>query len=224
MQSGIRADSALPYLTYHALGLAILRTRDPSEVAEYMAADALHVSRSRSLVIIDEVDKAPRDFPNDILNELDQLYFRVPELDNRPIRADDEFRPIVILTSNSEKDLPDAFMRRCIFYHIPFPDNAQMRAIVESRLGAFTGGSSPFLADALDLFYALRDRAALRKKPSTAELLEWITILRASADGAENPLRDDPNAATRTLSALVKGVDDRSHALQTVQAWAAARR
>ncbi len=224
VQSGIRAETALPYITYNALGQAILRTRDPAEVSDYVPAGTVHEGKVRSLVIIDEVDKAPRDFPNDILNELDQLYFRVPELDNRSIQADDALRPIIILTSNSEKDLPDAFLRRCIFYHIPFPDAAQMQAIVESRLGVFTGGSSQFLSDALELFYALRERASLRKKPATAELLEWITTLIASGDGAENPLRSDREAPLRTLSALVKTVEDRPRALQTVQEWAAARR
>ncbi len=220
VQSGIRTESALPYISYNALGQAILRTRDPREVAAYVPEGQLHTAPERSLVIIDEVDKAPRDFPNDILNELDQLYFRVAELDNRPIRASVEYRPIVVLTSNSEKDLPDAFLRRCIFYHIPFPDREQMRSIVEARLGSFTAGASAFLDDALDLFYALRNRAALRKKPATAELLEWITSLVEMADGKANPLRDDPEAATQTLSALVKTVEDRERAVKTVQEWA----
>ncbi len=220
VQSGIRTESALPYISYNALGQAILRTRDPREVAAYVPEGQLHTAPERSLVIIDEVDKAPRDFPNDILNELDQLYFRVAELDNRPIRASAEYRPIVVLTSNSEKDLPDAFLRRCIFYHIPFPDREQMRGIVEARLGSFTAGASAFLDDALDLFYALRNRAALRKKPATAELLEWITSLVDAAGGKANPLRDDPEAATQTLSALVKTVEDRERAVKTVQEWA----
>lgn len=220
VQSGIRTESALPYISYNALGQAILRTRDPQEVAAYVPEGQLHSAPERSLVIIDEVDKAPRDFPNDILNELDQLYFRVAELDNRQIRASAEYRPIVVLTSNSEKDLPDAFLRRCIFYYIPFPDREQMRGIVEARLGSFTAGASAFLDDALDLFYALRNRAALRKKPATAELLEWITSLVEMSGGSANPLRDDPKAATQTLSALVKTVEDRERAVKTVQEWA----
>lgn len=229
VQSGIRSDNALPYITYNALGQAIIRTREPAEVAPYLPEGLLHTGKTRSLVIIDEIDKAPRDFPNDILNELDQLYFRIPELDNQPIRADDELRPIIILTSNSEKDLPDAFLRRCIFYHIPFPDKQQMRQIVESRLGLFTGGSSEFLSDALDLFYALRGNASLRKKPATAELLEWITALQVTAAGSVNPLRDDRQSGRRaqsarsTLSALVKTVEDQTHAATTVGQWAERR-
>ncbi len=220
VQSGIRTDSALPYISYNALGQAILLTRAPADVAAYVPEGQLHAAPVRSLVIIDEVDKAPRDFPNDILNELDQLYFRVAELDNRPIRAADDLRPIVILTSNSEKDLPDAFLRRCVFYNIPFPNATQMRKIVESRMGVFTGGSSAFLSDALDLFYAVRERPALRKKPATAELLEWITTLVERGQGKTNPLRDDPDAATRSLSALVKTVQDQEEARKAVQMWA----
>ena len=223
VQSGIRSESALPYITYNALGAAILYTREPAEVASYLPDGQTHPGKSRSLVIIDEIDKAPRDFPNDILNELDQLYFRIPELDNRPIRADEALRPIVILTSNSEKDLPDAFLRRCIFYNIPFPDAAQMRQIIETRLGLFAGGSSEFLSDALELFYALRTRASLRKKPATAELLEWITTLQHGTDGARNPLRDDRAAATRTLSVLVKTVEDQEKARRVVEDWTGQR-
>src|SRR5262249_10942839 len=157
------------------LGKAILFTRQPSEVSMYLPEGMIHPGKSQSVVIIDEIDKAPRDFPNDILNELDQLYFRVPELDNQPITVDDALRPIVIITSNSEGDLPDAFLRRCIFYHIPFPGSDQMRGIVEGHLGVFAGGASQFLDDSLTLFYALRDDSVgLRKKPATAELLEWI--------------------------------------------------
>ena len=224
VQSGVRSETALPYITYNALGAAILYTRDPDEVAPYLPEGQLHPGKSRSLVIIDEIDKAPRDFPNDILNELDQLYFRIPELDNRPITSDDALRPIVILTSNSEKDLPDAFLRRCIFYHIPFPGAAEMRQIVESRLGVFAGGSTELLSDALDLFYALRTRATLRKKPATAELLEWVTTLQSGGDAVANPLRADPGAATRTLSALVKTVEDQEKARRIVEEWAAQRK
>lgn len=220
VQSNIRSESALPYITYNALGKAILFSNEPDEVARYLPEGLRHPGKSRSLVIIDEIDKAPRDFPNDILNELDQLYFRIPELDNEPIRVDEALRPIVILTSNSEKDLPDAFLRRCIFYNIPFPGRDDMQKIVESRLGVFAGGSSEFLSDALDLFYLLRGtNTNLKKKPATAELLEWMMSLRADANGIANPLRADPAAAMRTLSALVKTVDDQKKARSIVETW-----
>lgn len=219
VQTNVRHDSALPYITYHALGKAILLTRDPAEVAPYLPEGFLHGGRTRSLVIIDEIDKAPRDFPNDILNELDQLYFRIPELDNQPIRVDESLRPVVVITSNSEKDLPDAFLRRCIFYHIPFPTPEQMLAIVSTRLGIYTGDSDAFLAEALELFYQLREKASMRKKPSTAELLEFISAMMSAADDAPNPLAVDPGVASRSLSALTKTVEDQEKAARIVDEW-----
>jgi MoxR-like ATPase len=177
------------YITYHALGTAIVRTRKQGEVASFVPADFEHGDPCRSVVLIDEIDKAPRDFPNDVLNELELMYFRVPELGNVKIEANSEFEPIVVITSNSEKDLPDAFLRRCIYYHIPFPDRERLEGIVANRLGSFSGGASEFLDAALDFFFELRDPAqALRKKPATAELLAWILTLRELAEGRENPL------------------------------------
>jgi MoxR-like ATPase len=225
--SGITHDTALPYITYNALGKAILFTHEPTSVARYLPSGYAHPGRSRSIVLIDEVDKAPRDFPNDILNELDQLYFRVSELDNEPISADPDLRPIVILTSNSEKDLPDAFLRRCIFYHIPFPTQDQMSRIVSDRLGLHTGGSSALLTDALELFYLLRQPGSgLRKKPATAELLDWVGVLvDSSAPGdAENPLVRDPELALRTISSLVKTVEDQEKATRITREWLDRRR
>jgi MoxR-like ATPase len=172
-QSGV-ASSPLPYLTYRALGIAVLRTRTPEEVATFVPAGFAHGGKRRSVVLIDEIDKAPRDFPNDILNELEQLFFRVPELGDVRIDTDPALHPVVVFTSNSEKDLPDAFLRRCIYYHIPFPDRERLAAIVARRIGGAVRGSSRLLDDALDLFYELRAPASgLRKKPATAELLGW---------------------------------------------------
>ncbi len=102
-QSRIADRSPLDYLTYNALGTAILRTREKSEIENFVPRDFVHPGKKRSIVLIDEVDKAPRDFPNDILNELEHLYFRVPELGNVEIEANPELQPIVVITSNSEK-------------------------------------------------------------------------------------------------------------------------
>src|SRR5205085_17909 len=124
----------------------------------------------RSVVLIDEVDKAPRDFPNDLLNEVEGMFFRVPELGNIRVEADPGMQPIVVVTSNSEKSLPDAFLRRCIYFHIPFPDRDRLAEIIAARLGRFAGRGQEFLDDALDLFYNLRDMSTgLRKRPATAE-------------------------------------------------------
>ena len=94
----------------------------------------VHPGKRRSVVLIDEVEKAPRDFPNDILNEIERMYFRIPELGNRAVEADPDHYPIVLMTNNSEKSLPDAFLRRCIYYNIPFPDAEALEAIVLARL------------------------------------------------------------------------------------------
>jgi MoxR-like ATPase len=218
-QSGVAADSALPYLTYNALGTAVLHTHDPQEVADYLPDGFNHPGKTRSVVLIDEIDKAPRDFPNDMLNELEQLYFRVPELGGVRLSADPNLQPVIIITSNSEKDLPDAFLRRCIYYNIPFPPRDRLTEIVTGRLGAFTGGSSLFLDQALDLFYRLRAPAnGLRKKPATAELLGWLLSLQTLADGAENPLTVD-GLAERTLSNLVKTAEDQARAVEILQIW-----
>jgi MoxR-like ATPase len=219
-QSGISSSTALPYITYHALGLAMLYTQDPEDVAELLPREARHARRRRSVVLIDEVDKAPRDFPNDILNELELLYFRVPELGDVTVEADPALQPIVIITSNSEKDLPDAFLRRCIYYNIPFPSRDRLETIVAVRLGATLAGS-PFLDAAMDLFFRLRAPSnGLLKKPATAEILGWLLSLQRVADNEhrDNPLAQ-PELARRTLSSLVKTAEDQQRAAAVVDQW-----
>lgn len=223
-QSNIQADSALPYISYQALGSAILRTRDPSEVAGYLPPGSNHTAKTRSVVLIDEIDKAPRDLPNDILNELERMYFRIPELGGALIEADPALNPIVIITSNSEKDLPDAFLRRCVFYNIPFPGLDRLQRIVSGRLGLYATDSSAFVNDALELFNELRSPASgLRKNPATAELLDWMAALKDMSGNAENPLAE-PELALRTLSNLVKTAEDQKKAQGIVQRWMDKRR
>ena len=132
----------------------------------------------RSVVLIDEIDKAPRDFPNDVLNELEHLYFRVPECGNVVLRADDRYRPIVVITSNSERDLPEPFLRRCVFHHIAFPDEDTVRRIALNHLGAHVRGLEPLLDEAVALFAELRaDVAGLSRRPGLAEFLNWLIVL-----------------------------------------------
>jgi len=150
------------YITYDALGLAIQR------------AEVRVSSPRRSVVLIDEVDKAPRDFPNDILNEIEEFSFTVAETGNK-FTAQEAFRPIVLLTSNSEKNLPDAFLRRCIFYNIPPPDHVQLLEIVKRRL-KLSADFLPFVDPLVKHFEEIRE-LALKKKPATAELLAWLTVL-----------------------------------------------
>jgi len=120
---------------------------------------------TRSVVLIDEIDKAPRDFPNDLLNEIEQMQFTVRETETT-FRAGETFRLILILTSNSEKDLPEAFLRRCVFYHISFPSEVQLKEIVQRRFR----NHPEFIENAITHFSAIR-KLALKKKPATGEFL-----------------------------------------------------
>ena len=125
----------------------------------------------RPVLLIDEIDKADIEFPNDLLQELDRMEFYVHETDET-IRA--ERRPVVVITSNNEKELPDAFLRRCFFHYIRFPDAETMRAIVEVH---FPGIKPRLVSEALRTFYEIRDTPGLKKKPSTSELLDWLKLL-----------------------------------------------
>jgi MoxR-like ATPase len=217
-----QGEDALPFLTYNALGRAILFANEESVVAKFLGQHVLHPGKHRSVVLIDEVDKAPRDFPNDILNELDFLRFSIPELGDGVIAAEDDFRPIMVITSNSEKDLPDAFLRRCTYYNIPFPKRDLLKNIVALRLGEFTGSKDALLVLTLDLFYDLRDSNQLRKKPATAELLDWLIALRGSGIG-ETPA-SMRMAVQNTLSSLVKTAEDQEKAKGFVDRWFSAHK
>jgi len=208
------------YIAYNALGLAIILANPRENVQAFLPFDfdnkvnrilpeADLTEPRHSVVLIDEIDKAQRDFPNDILNEVENRYFRIPELDNVEIEAPDDRQPILVFTSNSEKPLPDAFLRRCIYYDIPFPKQSRLMKIVAARLGTLAKPNSDFLSSALDVFHQLRD-ADLRKKPSTAELLNWLIVLRERYKGVDNPIA--PDSVSRTLSSLVKMKEDQETA------------
>ena len=219
IQSGLSSNKVLDYITYQALGLAILRSRDPAEIKHLLSIDFPHSGRQRSVVLIDEIDKAPRDFPNDLLNEVEQLYFKIPEFGNVKVEVEPTLQPVVILTSNSEKDLPDAFLRRCIYYNIPFPNFERLANIIASHLGSNTDINNAFLQTALDLFYRLRSpENGLRKKPATAELLGWVVTLQRFGDSKENPL-EDPQVVFKTLSSLIKTADDQPKARGIAERW-----
>lgn len=209
------------FVEYKALGLAILRTLDATARNRWMKrGDAEAAPERRSVVLIDEIDKAPRDFPNDILSELENLYFRIPELGNSRIAANPGLRPIVVVTSNSEKSLPDAFLRRCIFYHIPFPDEARLEEIVLARVPSIAAAPRSMLADVLEFFDRLRqDRPGLRKRPGTAELIGWVTALLTIGADPSQPLRTQPEPAVRTLSAIAKHAEDQEQTTELFRSW-----
>ncbi len=214
IQSGVSSSELLNYITYQALGLAILKTKEPSEVKNLLSAEFAHIGKSRSVVLIDEMDKAPRDFPNDLLNELEHLYFRIPELGNVKVEADPTLQPIVIITSNSEKDLPEAFLRRCIYYNIPFPERDRLKEIVSNHLEL--ASDSKFLQDAIALFERLR-KSGLRKKPATAELLSWLLALQGFKTEPEIVLTE--TNICQTLSSLIKTTEDQEKAQEIVKQW-----
>ena len=207
------------FITYGALGGAMLMSNDRESVEHLLPPDFEHGGRQQTVVLIDEVDKAPRDFPNDILNELEHLYFRMPELGNAIVRADPELLPILVITSNSEKNLPEAFLRRCVYYNIPFPDRATLSDIVSRRLGQFAGGTAPLLEQALDFFYQLREPSSgLLKRPATAELLDWLLLLTTkNPDAVEKGL--DPSSIESTLSSLTKNAEDQRKATELAKRW-----
>lgn len=206
------------YITYNALGLAILNSQTRAAVAAVLPPDFPHTGPKRSVVLVDEIDKAPRDFPNDLLVEVDAMAFRVAEVRNTEIRAGAKTRPVLVLTSNSERNLPDPFLRRCVFYNIPFPDTARLKQIVHARLPSLRDGASPMLDSALDFFLGLRD-AGLRKRPSTAELLNWIQAMVRHGAVPSKPLKESGEPLRRSLSTLAKTQDDASELATYVDAF-----
>ncbi|HJL19945.1 MAG TPA: MoxR family ATPase [Sandaracinaceae bacterium LLY-WYZ-13_1] len=131
-------------------------------------------SQERAVLLIDEVDKADLEFPNDLLHELDRMRFRVDETGDV---VEAEHRPVVVITSNNEKELPDAFLRRCVFHFIDFPDPELMRRIVAVHHPQL---NERLVEQALEVFYEIRSMRRLRKRPSTSELIDWIAVLKSS--------------------------------------------
>ena len=136
-------------------------------------------SEEQVVLLIDEIDKADLEFPNDLLWELDQMEFYIHET-KRTVKA--KHRPIVIITSNAEKELPDAFLRRCIFHYIDFPDKELMEEIVRVH---FPDVEEHLLAQAMEVFYNIRDMRDIRKKPSTSELIDWVNALQIGGISAD---------------------------------------
>lgn len=197
------------YITPTALGLAILLANPTEKAVEILPDDLKTAGPVRSVVLIDEIDKAPRDLPNDVLDEIEKMKFRVKEAPWEPFEADTAYRPVILMTSNSEKNLPEAFLRRCVFYHIPFPDADTLKRIVRRRFGdgkdpAF---SEAFLNAAVDRFEAIRN-LHLKKKPATAEFLGWISILKALGVPLDKPGEMDRDKLKQSLSVLAKGRED----------------
>ena len=192
---------------------AVSRLRD-SQLGEARVADIANYikpgvlweafeSAEPGIVLIDEIDKADIEFPNDLLHELDRMEFHVYET-HRTIAA--RHRPLVVVTSNNEKELPDAFLRRCFFHYIRFPDRETMERIVDVH---YPGLKKALLQEALEVFFNLREVPGLKKKPSTSELLDWLKILLAEDISPEALRSADKKAFIPPLhGALLKNEQD----------------
>ncbi len=162
---------------------------DVSDIRRYIRMGVLgqaFKAEDQTILLIDEIDKADVEFPNDLLRELDEMAFHIPELDET---VSARVRPITIITSNAEKELPDAFLRRCVFHYIAFPDRARIARIVNAHLPDLEGA----LVDAaVARFYSLRAVQGLRKKPSTSELLDWLAVLARAGVSPDQIARKMP--------------------------------
>jgi len=191
---------------------AVSRLRDSQlgdervhDVANYIRRGKLweaFAAEERVVLLIDEIDKADIEFPNDLLQELDRMEFHVYET-GETVRA--RHRPVIIITSNNEKELPDAFLRRCFFHYIRFPEAETLERIVAVH---HPGIKQDLLATALTQFYEIRDTPGLKKKPSTSEVLDWLKLILAEDLGPEDLRRAGADALPRLHGALLKNEQD----------------
>lgn len=184
----------------------------------YQALGEAIRDNKRRVVLIDEIDKAPRDLPNDILNVLEDMSFTVAEVNKTyPDKPKPELRPIIIMTSNSEKNLPDAFLRRCVYFHIEFPNEKKLLEILVKKVAGETYKASVLEKKVIPHFMAVR-KLAKRKKPATSELLYWISVLDKidfspdklpeTLEGARTLAKDDLNTLKMSYAVLIKNDED----------------
>ena len=199
-QQGLYEYDAVSRLRDSQLGNA-----DIDNVTNYIKKGKLweaFIADSKVVLLIDEIDKADIEFPNDLLHELDKMEFHVYETGQQVTAKQ---RPIIIITSNNEKELPDAFLRRCFFHYIRFPDQSTLEKIVEIH---FPNIKKSLLDRALTQFFEIRETPGLKKKPSTSEVLDWLKLLLAD-DITPNELRSDPkNILPKLHGALLKNEQD----------------
>jgi len=190
VKSTTRAQDGLyVYDTVQRLYDARFGEGDVKDIRHYIKLGPLgraFASEQRLVLLIDEVDKADLEFPNDLLHEIDRMRFIIPETGDEVVA---KHRPVVIITSNNEKELPDAFLRRCVFHFIDFPDQELMKRIVRVHHPHVDGA---IVDQAVVAFYELRTVPRLRKRPSTSELVDWISVLMESNVGRERLIRELP--------------------------------
>jgi MoxR-like ATPase len=200
-------DGLYVYDTVQRLNDARFDDRDVSDITRYIKLGPLgraFGSEERVVLLIDEVDKADMEFPNDLLHELDRMSFHVDETGET---VDARHRPVVVITSNNEKELPDAFLRRCVFHYIAFPDRELMTDIVRVHHPEV---EDELLRQVLIAFYWLREQTEMRKRPSTSELIDWIAALRRAGVSAEKMEEELP-----FLGVLLKHEQDLEAVLAT---------
>ncbi len=186
-------DGLYVYDTVQRLNDARFKDKDITDIRQYIKMGKLgqaFKSDEQVVLLIDEIDKADVEFPNDLLNELDEMSFHIPELDEEVVA---KHRPIVIITSNSEKELPDAFLRRCIFHYIEFPGEEMMERIVKVH---YPDIETKLMREAIKKFYWIREMDGLRKKPSTSELIDWIKALSLGGVSVEKISSEIPFLGT----------------------------
>lgn len=231
------------FITFGPLGQAVLRAA-PAGNEDLLAVafpdETAEPAEPRpSVVLIDEIDKASRDFPNDLLNGIERLEFRIREMRDRLVAAprDGHLRPIVIITSNSERDLPDPFLRRCVYFHIEDPDEETLRKILLARVfpEQYTSnrssddepeiplaGSTRLYEDLLDFFVDCRERrgSEMHYQSGTSELIDWAKSLRSTGAAGDGLIRDSIAGVKRAISAVAKHRDDRRLMLRAIDDWA----
>ncbi|HMQ47107.1 MAG TPA: MoxR family ATPase [Saprospiraceae bacterium] len=208
--ANIRGDhqsQTAQFIELQALGKAIALSNPKPEYARLFRWQ-MPDRPQNAVVLIDEVDKAPRDFTNDLLDELVHYRFSVKEQDGAEITKAPDAKIVVILTSNSEKNLPDAFLRRCAFYHIKFPEGAQLRQIVEANLNINNNDHTKAAYDKLFQFFQTVREKALRKKPATAELIAWLRLLGDDGYLSQPDADARRHLVEQNLSFLVKTRED----------------
>lgn len=222
------------FIAYQALGLAILLAKGRDKVPHTLLQGGDwptgETTPQRAVVLIDEIDKAPREVPNDILNEVQKLSFKVPELaryHSEPIAIDKgDPRPFILITSNGERPLPQAFLRRCVYFHVEPPpyrsedrQTVTIESIVTARLGDRFANKPHWLQDALSLYQHIRESPLIEKKPSVAELLSWLYFLSQQPVSGEARLDEHPAFAVSVAVTLFKLKDDQNKAAELIGRW-----
>lgn len=223
------------FIHFEAIGKAILQAKPISIVKRLLQKNSyiekVHTGKQkRNVVLIDEIDKAPRDVPNDILVEIEQLCFDIPELQANVSLSDNDlqYQPIVIFTSNSERALPEAFLRRCVYHHLQFPafvndensNEVTINKIVESRLGNRYKGENELIDDSINWFKFLRNEVqGIERKPSLAEFLNWIEYLLIT-NSDKTKLNFESKSVIRSVNnILLKNPKDQQQSKEWLQRW-----